>query len=119
MRKLIAVLGLCLMAFPVFCQSTPKYEVATILDIKPHNQSGTPESEGGASYDVTVKIGDTIYVALYTPHFGELAAKYAAGRELLVQVSKTTITYHDLIGRSYEVPITSQKAASTAKERSQ
>jgi len=37
--------------------------------------------------------------------------KYAAGRELLVLVGKKTITYNDILGRSFTVPIQSQKAA--------
>jgi hypothetical protein len=35
--------------------------------------------------------------------------KYAAGRELLVQVNEKTITYNDILGQSLEVPIVSQK----------
>jgi hypothetical protein len=51
----------------------------------------------------------------YTTPAGEVAPKYAAGRELLVLVGKNTITYNDLLGRSLQVPIESQKPAAEPK----
>ncbi len=52
-----------------------------------------------------------MYVVLYTTPLGELPPKYAAGREMLVLVGKNTITYNDMLGRSLQVPIASQKPA--------
>ena len=115
MRKLISLVVLCVVTSPALCQFTSKYQVATILDIKAHADSAVSASDP-PTYDVTVKVGDTIYVTLYTPHQGENAAKYAAGRDLLVQVSKDTITYNDIMGRSYEVAIQSQKPAASQKK---
>ena len=40
--------------------------------------------------------------------------KYSVGRDLLVLVGKETVTYNDLLGRSFEVPIISQRPAGTA-----
>lgn len=114
MRKLIAVSALLIATLPAVCQATSKYQVATILDIKPHADGATTASEP-TKYDVTVKAGDTMYVVLYTPHSGQNEAKYAAGRDLLVQVSKDTITYNDIMGNSYQVPIQSQKRATLPK----
>ena len=116
MRKLVVVMGLSLLILPVFGQPTSKYQVATILDVTPHRESGVPYFSDSPSYDVSVKVGDTIYVALYTPRVGEIDAKYVAGRDLLVEVGKTSITYNDIMGHSYEVPIESQRPASVSKE---
>ena len=69
-----------------------------------------------ASCDVSINVGDTIYVVLYTPALGEETVKYAAGRDLLVLVGKSTITYNDLLGRSFTVPIESQKPAANLKQ---
>ena len=69
-----------------------------------------------ASYDVSVKVGDTIYTVLYTPPLNLNTVKYAAGRSLLVLVGKKTITYNDMLGRSFEVPILSQKPATDPKQ---
>lgn len=110
MRKLIGVIALGLLSFPALCQSTSKYQVATILEVKAHQAAGKNASEA-TSYDVSAKVGDTIYVVLYTPPLGEVPQKYAAGREMLVLVGDKTITYNNLLGQSFQVPIQSQRPA--------
>jgi hypothetical protein len=107
MLKLICMTCICLGTLPAFSQSTSKYQVATITDVKTHQDSGSDV----VRYDVSVKVGDTIYVVLYTPPLGMNTVKYAAGRELLVLVGKKTITYNDILGQSQEVPIVSQRSA--------
>src|SRR5271157_4135143 len=114
MQRLIAAIVLCFMAFPVLCQSTSKYQIAMITEVKPRQAAGDSASDP-TSYDVSVKVGDTIYVVLYTPPLGELPPKYAAGREMLVLVGKNTITYNDMLGRSLQVPIQSQRSAAEPK----
>ena len=115
MGRLVGVIGLCLLTLTLFGQSTSKYQVATITEVKPHQNSG-PSASDVVSYDVSVKVGETIYVALYTPPLGESTIKYLAGRELLVLVGKNTITYNDILGRSFEVPIESQRAAKPSQK---
>jgi hypothetical protein len=114
MRRVIVVIGLCLLTLPALCQSVSKYQVATITEVKPHQTAG-----GGAldvtSYDVSVKVDATIYVVLYTPPLGESSVKYATGRDLLVLVGKDTITYHDILGRSFEVQIESKRPVTEPK----
>jgi len=114
MRRLMGVIAICMATFPAFCQGTSKYQVATITEVKPHRAPGNGASET-ASYDVALKVGDTVYVALYTPPLGEETVKYAVGRDLLVLVGKKTITYNDSLGRSVEVPIEGQKPAESPK----
>jgi ABC-type Fe3+-hydroxamate transport system substrate-binding protein len=114
MGRQIGAIILCLLTLPAFCQSTSKYQVATILEVNPRQAAGDHTSEA-TSYDISVKVGDRIYVVLYATPLGEVAPKYAAGRELLVLVGKNTITYNDMLGRSLEVPITSQRLATGPK----
>jgi len=113
MLRLVGLVCIFLTTFPAFCQSTSKYQVGTITEVKVHQAAGASDA---ASYDVSVKVGDTIYVVLYTPALGENTVKYAAGRDLLVLVGKNKITYNDILGRSYEVPIESQKPAARPKQ---
>jgi hypothetical protein len=114
MLRLAIVFCISLAMFSAYGQSTSKYQVGTITDVKTHQDAG-----GGAtdpeSYDVTVKVGNTIYIVLYTPPLGEATVKYAAGRELLVLVGKHTIRYNDILGQSFEAPIESQKSAPNPK----
>jgi len=115
MQRLVVVVTLCLMTLAVFGQSTSKYQVAIITEVKARPVAGDSASDAN-SYDVSVKVGDTIYVVLYTPPLGELPPKYATGHELLVLVGKNTITYNDMLGRSLQVPIESQRPAPERKD---
>jgi len=111
MRKLICAACICLGALPLWGQASskasPRYEVATIMDVQARHSSDS----NVASYDISVKVGDKMYLVLYTPPLGVDTVKYMAGRELLVQVNEKTITYNDILGESMEVPILSQRPA--------
>ena len=115
MLRLMVVVTLCLLTLAALGQSTSKYQVGMITDVKARQVAGDSAAEL-ASYDVSVKVGDTIYVVLYTQPFGELPAKYETGRELLVLVGKNAITYNDMLGRSLQVPIESQRPVTKPKE---
>ena len=108
MFKVISLLGICLLTLPVFCESGPKYEVATITNVKPH-QDANNKSSDAVRYDVSVKVADIVYLVLYTDTLGTSTVMHAAGRQLLVHIGKNTITYNDILGQSHEVPIISQK----------
>src|SRR6266704_6600644 len=115
MRRVVGLFLIFFTMFPAFAQSTSKYQVGTITEVKAHQTAGRGASDA-ASYDVSVKVGGTIYVVLYTPALGENTVKYAAGRDLLVLVGRNTITYNDMLGRSFSVPIESQKPAANLKQ---
>ena len=115
MLRLVGLFLIFLTTFSAFGQSTSKYQVGTITEVKAHQAAGSGASDA-ASYDVSLKVGDTIYVVLYTPALGEDTVKYAAGRDLLVLVGKNTITYNDILGRSFAVPIESQQPAAKPKQ---
>jgi hypothetical protein len=111
----IIIIYICGVALPAFCEPPAKYEVATILDVNRHQSAGDSSSVA-PSYDVSVKVAGTIYLVLYTDTVGTSTARYAAGRQLLVHVGKNTIIYNDVLGRSQEVPIISQKPAPTISQ---
>ena len=114
MIRLAIVFCIFLTMFSAFGQSTSKYQVGTITEVKIHLLDAGSDFDA-VSYDVSVRVGDTIYVVLYTPPLGEQTVKYSAGRDLLVLVGKRTIRYNDLLGQSFEVPIESQKSAAKPK----
>src|SRR5258707_10128208 len=115
MLRLVGLFLIFLTMFPAFGQSTSKYQVGTITEAKVHQAARSAASDA-ASYDVSVRVGDTIYVVLYTPALGEETVKYAAGRDLLVLVGKNTITYNDILGRSFAVQIERQRPAAKPKQ---
>ncbi len=115
MLRLMCVVCICMTTFPAFCEPAAKWEVATIIDCKTH-QIGSSTASDVVSYDVSVKVGNTVYLVLYTPPLGMSTVKYAGGRQLLVLVETKTIKYNDILGQSLEVPIISQKPAADAKQ---
>jgi hypothetical protein len=115
MQRLMVVVTLCLLTLAALGQSTSKYQVGMITEVKARQVAGDSASDP-TSYDVSVKVGDTIYVVLYTQPLGEIPAKYATGHELLVLVGKSTITYNDILGRSLQVPIESQRPVTEPKQ---
>ena len=115
MRKSLGIFFICLTAFQAFSQSASKYQVGTITEVKIHQGAEKVGASDAASYDVSVMVGNTIYVVLYTPPLREVSVKYAAGRDVLVLVGKSTLRYNDLLGQSYEVPIESQRPAASLR----
>jgi hypothetical protein len=115
MLKSMSVICLCLMTLPVLCETAPKYEVATVIDVKPHRAAGTKPSDV-ARYDVSIKVGDTVYVTLYTDTLGTGTVKYVVGRQLLVHVGTNTVTFNDILGQSHEAPIISQTTVTSTKQ---
>ena len=73
-KLMCAVACICLVTFPLFSQSASKYEVATTTDVKPHQPARTGPSDA-IKYDVSVRVGDTIYVVLYTDSLGTNTVK--------------------------------------------
>jgi hypothetical protein len=59
MRRVVGLFLIFFTIFPAFCQSTSKYQVGTITEVKLHQATGSGVSDV-ASYDVSVKVGDTI-----------------------------------------------------------
>jgi hypothetical protein len=115
MLKLVGLVLIFLTIAPAFGQSPSKYQVGTITEVKAHQATGSGAPDV-ANYDVSVKVGDTIYVVLYTPPLGEIMVKYAVGRDLLLLVGKNKITYNDILGQSYDVPIERQTTAAKSKQ---
>jgi len=107
MLRLVSILCILLAAVPALCQSAPKYQLGNITEVRPHQNAELGASDA-TGYDVSVKVGDTIYTVLYTPALEEETVKYIAGRDLVVLVGETTIRYTDILGQSHELRIESQ-----------
>jgi len=69
------------------------------------------------SCEVSVRIGNTAYGVLYAPPVGTDYARYETGRELLVLVGEDTITYNDMLGNSFQVPILSRASVTQPGDR--
>ena len=117
LRKLV-LMCVCLCCIPALCESagSANYQIATVVAVNPHSAS-VPADESATTYEVSVQIGNIIYVVLYTPRLGLQTAKYAAGRQVLVRVGEKTLTYNDISGNTLEVPILVRKIVTAAPSR--
>ena len=109
MRNILVSVLICLTTFPTIIQAAPsKYQHATIMEVKPHQpiDNSDPSLE---KYDVTLKVGNTLYTVLYTQPTGTYGVQYRAGMDRAVLVEAKTITFNDLLGNSKKVPILSHK----------
>jgi hypothetical protein len=101
---------ICALLLPAYCQiSSPQYQPGTIVAVAPHPNS--PRQEGGdvIRYDVSVKVGNTVYMTLYTPPNGYSGVEFSAGIEKLFLVGSSTLTFNSASWGKTEVPIVRQQ----------
>src|SRR5215469_11543304 len=113
MLRFVIIFFICLTTFSAFCQSASQWQVGTIIEVRIHQTAEKVGTSDATSYDVSIKVGDTIYVVLYTPPQREATVKYVAGRDMLVFVGKSAIRYNEMLGQQHEVPIENQSRATT------
>jgi hypothetical protein len=111
MRRLIVLFLIVFMTLPVLCQTpSDKYVAGTVVEVVRHKAE---KANPGAPilYDVTLKVGEMVYVILYTPPDGSSIVEYRVGADLPVLVGNKTIKYSDLAGNAREVPILRKRSA--------
>jgi Spy/CpxP family protein refolding chaperone len=105
MGRWFCALLVCLATLPAFCQApSPKPQVATITAVTLHPKNAENGDPAMAQYDLSLKVGDTVYVVLFTPASGSNAVKYSGGMNVVVQVGSESIKFTKL-GQTHEVPI--------------
>lgn len=93
-----------------------KWQAGTVLDVKVHH--GESEAEDAAKqYDVSVKVGQKIYVALYAPEGNHPEPEFYVGMERNVLVDGDTLKFNDLQGRTHSMRILSSKDAPPTSAR--
>lgn len=105
MLKRMALLLTCVAAVSGFGQapSSDQYQPGTITAVAPHQNANASDST--ARYDVSVKVGNTLYTVLYTAPNGANLVEYSAGFELLVLVGTDKLTFNSRLSGKTEVPI--------------
>jgi hypothetical protein len=87
-----------------------KWQAGTVLDVKAHQG----ESEGDAAakqYDISIKVGQKIYTALYAPEGNHPQPEFYVGMARTVLVDGNTLKFNDLQGRTHSMRILSSKDA--------
>jgi hypothetical protein len=98
-------------------QDKRPYQAGTIVGVKPH-QAETAGSDAAKAtnvepqqYDISFKVGNKIYVVLYTPPPGQNYPELGLGMDRTVLVDGDTMKVNDLLGRTRSMPILSSKDA--------
>jgi len=108
MHKCVVLILVILAAVEALCQSSPKdYQLGTIMGVTRHPNA--PGKSDLARYDVTLKIGNNVFVVLYSPPQGQNTVEYAAGMDILVLVKDNSIRFNKL-GTTGEAPIERREA---------
>jgi len=115
MRAIVLTMFVLVIIGSCFAQSQPKYQTGTIVDVKEH-QAAT-SSEQATQYDVTVRVGSTIYVVVYTPPNGSDTVKYRVGIDGPVLIEGDTMKFSDIMGNTISLPIVSHKPAPAKKQK--
>jgi len=111
-RRFCALL-LCLVTLPVFCQApSPNPQVATITAVTLHPKNAENGDPPMAQYDLSLKVGDAVYVVLFAPASGSTAVKYSVGMNVVVRVGSESIKFTKL-GQTSEVPILRRESVPT------
>ena len=107
-QTLIAILICSVTTLAVGHRASPKYQSGTIMAVRAHH-ARAGDASSARRYDISVKVGNTIYVVLYTQPRVTINPEYRAGLDLPVLVGSNTIRFNDRLGRSTELPILSRR----------
>lgn len=106
MRKRLGwILILVAMVYNFAQTSSSKYQPGTITAVVAHQNSPGESSSDIVRYDVSVEVGNTEYVVLYTPPNGANSVEYSVGMELLVLVGSNDLTFNSKLSGTTDVPI--------------
>ncbi len=108
--RLFAAL-ICAMSLSAIGQ-TPQadYQRGTITAVTAHQNTPGESSGDVVRYDVSVKVGNTNYVVLFTPPNGSNTVEYSAGTDMLFLVGDNTLTFNSTISGKTEMPILRREA---------
>lgn len=109
MRKCLSVILMSGALLSAFGQTpSSNYQPGVIMAVKAHLSPGQSEADA-TQYDVSVKVGNTTYVVLFTSPNGSNSVKYVLGEDLLVLVGSKTLTFNSPSSGKTEVPILSRE----------
>jgi len=86
------------------------WQAGTFVEVKAH-QVDAGNDAGAKQYDVSIKVGKKIYVALYTAEKDQAVPEYYVGMRRTVLVDGDTIKINDLLGHTRALKILSSKDA--------
>jgi hypothetical protein len=108
MRTAFVSTTLALFVMAGLGQDQGKWTSGTITSVKPHTSGPGLEAD---SYDVSIKVGDTIYTVRYAQQPGTTLVQYREGADVSVFVGEKTLKVNDTQGVTREGAIISREPA--------
>ena len=106
MLKQVSLILLCVSALSVVGQTpAPKCQRGTITAVRPHQNARSETASDVARYYVSVKIGNTVYMVLYTPRNGANGVEYSSGIDMPFSVGDNALTFNSKLSGTTEAPI--------------
>ncbi len=104
-RLVLAVL-ICAASVSALAQTpAPNYQRGTITAVIAHQNAPGESGRDVPQYDVSVKVGNTVYVVLFTPPNGSNTVEYSAGIDMLFLVGDDTLTFNSMVTGKTAMPI--------------
>ena len=104
-RLLLAAL-ICSTSLSALAQApSSNYQRGTITAVTAHQNTSEESGRDIARYDVSVKVGNTLYVVLFTPPNGSNSVEYATGIDMLFLVGDDALTFNSMVSGKTEMPI--------------
>jgi hypothetical protein len=105
-HKQLGLVLICVSALWALGQTlSAKYQPGMITAVTTHQSAPGDGGEDVARYDVSVKIGNVLYVILYTPLNGANSVEYSPGIEMLFSVGSDTLTFNSKLSGTTQAPI--------------
>ena len=90
------ILGVAMLMLATLCVAqTVTYRQGTMLDIQPrnaasavHKATDAPPPPGGVTYEITVQLGDMVYVGRYQHQSDYLPSNWVVGQPVEMRVGK-------------------------------
>jgi hypothetical protein len=84
---------------------SPEWQKGTVTAVETHLYRQGERASHTVQYDVSIRVGNTIYEVLYAPPPGSTFVGYSPGTDLLVSIGKETVTVNSKRSAIVEVPI--------------
>ena len=96
-----------IVAVSAWPQADSSFQTGTIMAVKAHGNTQQTDTTAN-KYDVSVKVGSTLYVVLYTSPPGVNTVQYREGMNMMVSIQGDKLKFNDLMGNTQTVPILSR-----------
>src|SRR5262245_41408844 len=102
----VLLASLCAGMLSARAETDRSWQSGTLIQVKAHEVTSA-DNVVSKQYEITVQVGNKIYLGSYTAKDGEPELEYYVGMARMVLIDGDTLTFNDLLGRAHSMRITS------------